>query len=342
MIIRCLVLLTALLCTVTACGDDGALPLQVLSDLKAATAFLKVSTLTRAGQGSGFVVHVDGRTMYLATNFHVIDPDMGKRPGTGKPNIQAVFNSGGKQERSYAAEMVAGDPRHDLAVLKIDGAENLPAPVAYDHQDRLVETMPIFAFGFPLGELLGINKANPAITVSRGTVSSIRADAQGRVTTVQVSGDFSPGNSGGPVVDSSGRLVGIATAAIRDRPIGFAVPASQLARMLDGQVVDHKFTSRQTEPGHSEVDVNLGVFDPFNRLRSMTFYYVQGDVKQSHPNTKKLAELPNVQAAMLHRLGGDVVARFRVSDGSPVSFQVVFVNGQGRTFVTNANVRRLR
>jgi hypothetical protein len=78
--------------------------------------------------------------------------------------------------------------------------------------------MPLFAFGFPFGEALARHKGNPAITVSKGSISSLRRDDGGELAIVQIDGELNPGNSGGPVVDAQGRLVGVAVAKVATPP----------------------------------------------------------------------------------------------------------------------------
>src|ERR1700686_3200891 len=96
--------------------------------------------------------------------------------------------------------------------------------------------MPVFVFGFPFGKILATNKRNPAITVGKGSVSSIRLDEKDELALVQIDGALNPGKSGGPVVDAPGRLVGIAVATIKDSSgIGLAIPARQLKRLLDNK-----------------------------------------------------------------------------------------------------------
>ena len=206
----CLLCLSALLGTAfPAAAAEDALPLKTLADLKAATVFLKVEDGREAASGTGFVIQTNGQTAYLVTNHHVVDLHEGKRgmPGGGAITITAVFGSGTKNERSARAEVLASDARRDLAVLRVQGVRELPPPIEYDHEPQLVETMQVYILGFPLGDLLATGKGNPAITVNKGSVSSIRLNDRGEVATVQIDGDITPGNSGGPVVDSRGRLM---------------------------------------------------------------------------------------------------------------------------------------
>ncbi len=71
-------------------------------------------------------------------------------------------------------------------------------------------------FGFPFGKALSTTKGNPAVTVGKASVSSLRTGPDGGLAYVQIDGNLNPGNSGGPVVDAKGRLVGVAVATIKD------------------------------------------------------------------------------------------------------------------------------
>jgi S1-C subfamily serine protease len=326
---------------------EDSLPLDTLARLKAATVFLKVGSGEEAASGSGFVVAVDGPTVYVVTNDHVLDLRPDPRPGERRPprvtpKVTAVFGSGTADEQSVRAEVLASAPRSDLAVLAVRGLKSPPRPVDVSQQPKLVETMPVYVFGFPLGELLATSKRSPAITVGKGSVSSIRLTDSGDLATVQIDGDITPGNSGGPVVDAQGRLVGVAAATIRGRRIGFAIPATTLGRLLQGQLLDYQLTTRRVDGGTVEVRVALGVFDPMNRLRGVSFYYLP----QEAPGSKKLSAVSGVQKVELAREGQQMVGRFNLAAAegrdTPLTFQAAWQSGGGTTWFSNPAVRRVR
>jgi S1-C subfamily serine protease len=342
---RTLLVLTIIgagLASSAAAGEDS-LPPKTLAALKAATVFLKVEDGRDAGSGTGFLIKTEGQTAYLVTNNHVIDLSDGQpRRPAGPTTITAIFGSGTRNERSARAEVMAADMRRDLAVLRVQGVRDLPAPIDHGHEPELIETMSVFVLGFPLGELLATGKRNPAITVGKASVSSIRLNDRGDVATVQIAGDITPGNSGGPVVDSQGRLVGIAVATIRNRAIGFAIPATALTRLLNGRLLDYQFTTRPSGAGKLEVQVELSVFDPFGRIKGVTFYYLDRD----GGGARKLAGMAGVRKVDLRRSLRQIHGAFTLAgaEGSetPVAFQVVYVNGEGKTILSNPRVRRFR
>src|SRR5262249_4234191 len=148
------------------------------------------------------------------------------------------------REQVASASIAATAPSLDLAVLKVVGLELPPKPIDLRTQSALVETMPVFILGYPLGQVLSAGRSHPAVTVGRGTISSLRRDPDGRLVAVQLDGDVNPGNSGGPVVDGKGRLVGLAAARVRDTHIGLALPAGTIEWMLQGQPLSVRFTPK--------------------------------------------------------------------------------------------------
>jgi serine protease Do len=168
--------------------------------------------------GSGVIVSPDG---YVLTNNHVVERG-------------ARFRVGLVDGRELTAKLIGTDPSSDLAVLKLETREKLPAVPIGRSEDLLIgET--VIAIGNPFGL---------ASTVTTGVVSALHRNfkAGGRTLFdfIQTDASINPGNSGGPLLDIDGRLIGINTAILGDRSagIGFAIPIDR-ARRIAEDLIEH-------------------------------------------------------------------------------------------------------
>ncbi len=218
------------------------------------------------GVGSGFLISADG---YVVTNDHV----------AGNASKVVVTLTNGEK---YDAEVVGSDPVSDVALLKIDGktdGANLPYLDLANSDDVLVGEWAI-AFGNPFG--LFDNNAKPTVTV--GVISNVgvnftQADHSGdeRVYRgmLQTDAAISSGNSGGPLVNALGQVVGVNTviySTATDRRgagsigIGFAIPINRVReiveRLKDDNTIDRDFwTGMQVQP----IDENVAAYYNLSR-----------------------------------------------------------------------------
>ena len=170
--------------------------------------------------GAGVIFTADG---YIVTNAHVI---------AGGSECYVVLDN----QRSYPAQLIGYDIRQDLAVIKVD-AENLPV-AEFGDSDVLTVGDTVYAIGNPLGvQLRG--------TLTDGIVSAINRDVlvDGvKMTLIQTNAALNNGNSGGPLINVYGQVVGINTMkmgssdAVSVEGLGFAIPVSSAAWMIDNLI----------------------------------------------------------------------------------------------------------
>jgi S1-C subfamily serine protease len=171
----------------------------------------------QGGQGSGFTITPDG---YALTNSHVVG---------GRSKLTATTNDGDRLD----AEVIGDDPATDLALIRLS-ARDLPTCELGDSAALRVGQL-VIAIGNPLGF---------DSTVSTGVVSALGRSMRsqhGRLieSVIQHTAPLNPGNSGGPLVDSRGRVVGVNTAVVfMAQGLGFAVPGNT-ARWVIGELITH-------------------------------------------------------------------------------------------------------
>ncbi len=199
-------------------------------------------TVTGAAAGSGFVITQDG---YILTNYHVID---------GANSIKVTFSDG----KEYPARFIGGEERNDIAVIKVE-ATGLTPVVIGKSSDMLVGEE-VTTIGNPLGELTfsettGIISAlNRTITMSDGT----------QMNMIQTDCAINSGNSGGPLFNQHGEVIGIVSAKYSSgnapsgasvEGLGFAIPMDDVADMVS-QLVSNGYVTGKPLLGISVDDVD--------------------------------------------------------------------------------------
>lgn len=212
--------------------NNGELTREARDRVKHATVYLRVKMAdgTQAS-GSGFFGCKEARRIVL-TNAHVVGM---LSPESARPqSVEVVVNSGQADEWKTTATVLGVDRVSDLAVLDIGEhpPQPVPEPLTIKSARELQELDKVYIFGFPFGEQLG-----KEISVADTKVSSLRKNPKtGVLLRVQVGAGMNPGNSGGPVVDNSGAVVGVAVAGIPGHAINFAIPGERVYAILQGRI----------------------------------------------------------------------------------------------------------
>ena len=182
------------------------------------TVFFNGQTRQGTSTGSGFILTEDG---YVVTNYHVIE---------GAVSVKVVMDN----DTEYAAEVVGYDALNDVAVLKVE-AENLPA-VTLGSSDELCIGDMVVAIGNPLGSLT----ATLTVGYVSGKDRQVSTDSSTVINMIQTDAAINSGNSGGPLFNMRGEVVGITSAKYSGTTasgasiegISFAIPIDDVMSII--------------------------------------------------------------------------------------------------------------
>jgi S1-C subfamily serine protease len=204
---------------------------------------------TEQAQGSGFVYDSDGN---VVTNEHVVD---------GARSVSVRFWNGD----TYKATVVGSDPSTDLAVIKVDAPQSILSPLSVGDSSKVLVGDGVVAIGSPFGL---------EETVTSGIVSALHRQMQAPNNftindSIQTDAAINHGNSGGPLLNSEGQVIGV-NAQIRSEPagggnngVGFAIPSNTITsiatQLIESGKAEHAYlgVSVQTIPESVASDLGL-------------------------------------------------------------------------------------
>ncbi len=264
------------------------------------------------GSGTGVVLSENG---YLVTNAHVVD---------GAREIQVLLTDG----RTLSAHLVGADTLSDLAVLYVNAEDLIPAEFGDSTQLRVGDA--VVAIGDPLGvSLRG--------TMTDGIVSAINRDVEtnGRtMTLIQTNAALNSGNSGGPLINCHGQVIGINTMKIGTfaddagvEGLGFAIPSAAVKEIVD-QLISQGYVS-----GRPALPLSGEWVSSFNQqFRGIPAgLYITSAPKDSGIRAKdillsvggvRVTEQEELNAALYAHQAGDTVALILYRDGRQHSVSI--------------------
>jgi len=283
--------------------QEGGLSLQAIYE-KAIGSVVSISCTGNgsSSSGTGVVLTADG---YLLTNSHVI---------AGAVNISATFTDG----RELTAQIVGQDTISDLAVLRVDATDLIPAEFGDSAVLRVGDS--VVAIGDPLGaKLRG--------TMTDGIVSAINRDieTEGRtMTLIQTNAALNSGNSGGPLLNCYGQVIGINTMKIGDymnsagvEGLGFAIPSATAIEVVD-QLIDYGYVVGRPSLGLSFQELSFLYQQMYHLPQGLYISEVAdgssaealgispGDVLLAFDGTR-VADMDTLRSLLYQHEAGDVV-----------------------------------
>jgi S1-C subfamily serine protease len=243
-------------------------------------------------QGSGFVYNFTGQ-MVIVTNYHVVSDTI---------NITVTFANGD----AYTATVLGSDPYAELAVLSADAPEEEFVPLQIASSSSLEVGDPVIVVGTPYG-LAG--------SMSTGYVSALGRTLTAETTggyvianVIQTTAALNPGNSGGPVLNYQGQVVGIATAIVEDsQGVGFAIPSNTILKEIEDLVKNGSY-DKHSWLGASGVDMTYEIAEVMDT--KVTYGWLIAEVTSGGPAEKAGLQGGTEQATVVDEqiiIGGDII-----------------------------------
>lgn len=231
-----------------------------------------------AVNGSGFILSEDG---YILTNYHVIEA-----ADLHNYQVKVMLHDG----TAYAANIIGTRPDNDIAVLQIEAPGLSPAELGNSDAIRVGDS--VHAVGNPMGEL--------EFTMTNGSVSAldrlvVTSDSIAPINMFQIDAAVNSGNSGGPLYNDAGEVIGVVTAKYSESGVeglGFAIPINDAAEIA-GDLIAHEDAGK----------AYLGVVNPKTMSAAAALYY------NSVPGAYVSAVVVDSAADRAGIQAGDVICR---------------------------------
>lgn len=203
---------------------------------------------TRPKQGTGFLISEEG---YILTNFHVID----------NANKVLVMGINGDYSTTFQAIVIAVDRLTDQALLKVESkiVSFQEPPYRFANSKSTIKAEPVFALGYPIMELMG-----EEIKITEGIINSNKG-IKNSISEMQFSAPVQPGNSGSPLINMNGEVIGLISAKIDPliaESAAYALKSNYIKTFLS-EAIDFKSTNTENSLNGKELTELVRIFSDF-------------------------------------------------------------------------------
>lgn len=287
-------------------ADETLTPKEIYANNVETVVSIEAATSYGTSAGTGFIISEQG---YIVTNYHVVE---------GSKNIQVALYD----NSVYTAELVGYEDTNDLAVLKIEPRGTIKS-VVYGKSSDLSVGDYVYIIGNPLGDL--------TFTLTAGVVSALNrlidVDDGVSINMFQTDAAVNSGNSGGPVFDEHGYVVGIASAKYASASIeglSFCIPIDDVRSMID-DIINNGYVSGKASMGvsvYDSVTENYGFFQSTRKIDGAKIAAVGSSTAASRAGLSKDDIITAVDGNDISSVSSlkTVLASYRSGDTVTVTF----------------------
>lgn len=216
-------------------GDTDNILNSIFGDSESSSSKSSSDKLQTASEGSGVIYKKSGDTAYIVTNNHVV---------SGSNSLEVIMSNGKK----LPAKIVGTDSVTDLAVLKINSAP-VTTVASFGDSDNIKVGETALAIGSPLGSEYATSLTQGIISAKKRTIETSNSNGQGtgEATVIQTDAAINAGNSGGPLINLAGQVIGINSMKLSSsgsstsvEGMGFAIPSNEVVSVIDELVKNGK------------------------------------------------------------------------------------------------------
>ena len=311
-------------------SDQGIMGLfggQISGDSSNSDSSQNSGKLQTASEGSGVIYKKSGHSAYIVTNNHVVK---------GSNALQVILSNG----RKVNASLVGSDAATDLAVLKISSA-NVKTVAEFGNSNSIAAGQDVLAIGSPMG-------SEYANTVTKGIISAksrtLKSGTDGTLTSViQTDAAINSGNSGGPLINMAGQVIGINSMKLAGsndgssvEGMGFAIPSNEVVKIINQLIKNGKIS--RPSLGISMIDLSRVTTDQQKSVLKLPSSVTKGVVIMDVQSGSTAQTAGLEQYDVITKFGNDKITntsslktalyKYKIGDTAKVTY---YRNGQPHT-----------
>ena len=257
-----IIIISSGLCTGAEKLSEGTI--KKLSEL---TVLVKGDFQRGVVPAAGFIYKKIGNDIYIVTYTGLFN---------FSNEVELTFSSGRAEEKNISGKLFCYSTYYNLAVIKVH-TPHQELPFLATSKAKLYRTFPLYVAGFSFGEKSSQGPKNPRLEIKPANVSGFNKDLDGSLNIIRLDASVDLGSFGAPVVDGSGKFVGLYLAGLPGTKIAGVLPKPVLDRIFAGNVDEVKTGNLFIKNNSYRLQIKARKCDPLNSVRSISAVVIPGE-----------------------------------------------------------------